>query len=87
MELDLASLTSIRKFSQQVLDDFPEIHGLINNAGTYVPMKDRAFTKDGFEIHFGVNHLGHYLLTNLLLDRLKLCSPSRFVLNYFYLLI
>ncbi|XP_034934003.1 retinol dehydrogenase 12-like [Chelonus insularis] len=79
MELDLASLASIKKFAEQVLRDFSEIHGLINNAGVYVPLKDHALTKDGFEIHFGVNHLGHFLLTNLLLDRLKLSAPSRIV--------
>jgi len=79
MRLDLASLASIRKFAETVLNDFPEIHGLINNAGVYVPLKDRALTEDGFEIHFGVNHLGHFLLTNLLLDRLKECAPSRIV--------
>ncbi|XP_012280630.1 retinol dehydrogenase 12 [Orussus abietinus] len=79
MELDLASLASIRKFSQEVLTNFPKIHVLINNAGVYVPLKEHAFTKDGFEIHFGVNHLGHFLLTNLLLDRIKESAPSRVV--------
>ncbi|KAK0161928.1 hypothetical protein PV327_008325 [Microctonus hyperodae] len=80
MELDLASLTSIRNFAHKVLDDFPEIHVLVNNAGIYVPLNHRALSKDGFEIHFGVNHLGHFLLTNLLLDRLKLSAPSRIVI-------
>ncbi|XP_057318741.1 retinol dehydrogenase 11-like [Microplitis mediator] len=80
MQLDLASLASIRKFAQQVLDDFPEIHCLINNAGVYVPLRDRSMTRDGFEIHFGVNHLGHFLLTNLLLERLKVSAPSRIVI-------
>ncbi|KAK0098539.1 hypothetical protein PV326_006999 [Microctonus aethiopoides] len=80
MELDLASLASIRKFAHNVLNDFPEIHVLVNNAGIYVPLNHRASTKDGFEIHFGVNHLGHFLLTNLLLDRLKLSAPSRIVI-------
>ncbi|XP_015594744.1 retinol dehydrogenase 11 [Cephus cinctus] len=80
MELDLASLTSIRHFAAEVLINFPKIHVLINNAGVYAPLKDRALTKDGFEIHFGVNHLGHFLLTNLLLDRLKECAPSRIVI-------
>lgn len=77
MELDLASFLSIRKFANRVLNDFSQIHVLINNAGVYAPLKDRALTKDGFEIHFGVNHLGHFLLTNLLLDRLKQSAPSR----------
>lgn len=82
MELDLASLTSIRHFAAEVLKNFPEIHVLINNAGIYVPLqdKDKDVTKEGFEIHFGVNHLGHFLLTNLLLDRLKQCAPSRLII-------
>ncbi|OXU25620.1 hypothetical protein TSAR_010179 [Trichomalopsis sarcophagae] len=81
MELDLASLTSIRHFATEVLKNFPEIHVIINNAGVYVPLQDKGkdVTKEGFEIHFGVNHLGHFLLTNLLLDRLKQCAPSRVV--------
>lgn len=79
MELDLASFVSIRNFAAQVLQQFPEIHVLINNAGVYVPLqnRDKDLTKEGFEIHFGVNHLGHFLLTNLLLDRLKQSAPSR----------
>lgn len=79
MELDLASFSSIKEFANKVLRNFPKIHVLINNAGVYTPLKDRALTKDGFEIHFGVNHLGHFLLTNLLLDRLKQSAPSRIV--------
>lgn len=79
MELDLASFLSIRKFANEVLKNFSQIHVLINNAGVYAPLKDHALTKDGLEIHFGVNHLGHFLLTNLLLDRLKQSVPSRIV--------
>ncbi|XP_011629631.1 retinol dehydrogenase 12-like [Pogonomyrmex barbatus] len=79
MELDLASFSSIRDFANEVLKKFPQIHVLINNAGVYAPLKDQAVTKEGFEIHFGVNHLGHFLLTNLLLDRLKESAPSRIV--------
>lgn len=80
MELDLASFSSITEFANEVLKKFSQIHVLINNAGVYAPLKDHAFTKDGFEIHFGVNHLGHFLLTNLLLDRLKESAPSRLVI-------
>ncbi|XP_043282495.1 retinol dehydrogenase 12-like [Venturia canescens] len=79
MKLDLACLGSIREFAESVLRDFPKIDALINNAGVYVPMKDKAVTSDGFEIHFGVNHLGHFLLTNLLLERLGKSAPSRIV--------
>ncbi|KAG7206336.1 hypothetical protein KM043_003707 [Ampulex compressa] len=79
MQLDLASFSSIREFAKQVLNEFPQIHVLINNAGVYMPLKKHALTKDGSEIHFGVNHLGHFLLTNLLLDRMRESIPSRIV--------
>lgn len=77
MHLDLASFNSIRTFADEVLKDFPKIHVLINNAGVNVPSSKSMKTKDGFEIHFGVNHLGHFLLTKLLLQRLKDSAPSR----------
>ncbi|XP_066598231.1 retinol dehydrogenase 11-like [Prorops nasuta] len=80
MELDLASLKSIREFADKVQKNFKEIHVLINNAGVYVPSKEHALTLDGFEIHFGVNHLGHFVLTNLLLNTLKQSAPSRIVI-------
>ena len=80
MQLNLASFLSIREFVAEVMRNFSQIHVLINNAGVYVPLKERASTEDGYEIHFGVNHLGHFLLTNLLLDRLKQNAPSRIVI-------
>ncbi|KAK9510776.1 hypothetical protein O3M35_005489 [Rhynocoris fuscipes] len=79
MELDLCSFNSIRNFSEEVTKNFPQINVLINNAGVYVPHEKKQLTKDGHEIHFGVNHLGHFLLTNLLLDKLKESAPSRIV--------
>ncbi|CAK9826645.1 Retinol dehydrogenase 11 [Anthophora retusa] len=80
MKLDLASFSSIREFAAEVIQNFAKIHILINNAGVYVPFKEHALTEDGFEIHFGVNHLGHFLLTNLLLDHLQQSAPSRIVI-------
>jgi NAD(P)-dependent dehydrogenase (short-subunit alcohol dehydrogenase family) len=77
MLLDLESLASVRRFSKEVLRDFPKINVLINNAGLSVPVCQCRKTKDGYEVHFGVNHLGHFLLTNLLLPRLKDSAPSR----------
>jgi NAD(P)-dependent dehydrogenase (short-subunit alcohol dehydrogenase family) len=63
-ELDLASLASIRAFADAVGD----VDILVNNAGImYAP---KGLTADGFELHIGTNHLGHFALTNLLLDRL-----------------
>ncbi|XP_011404099.1 PREDICTED: retinol dehydrogenase 12-like [Amphimedon queenslandica] len=76
-KLDLASLASIRRFSEEVLQEESHIDILINNAG--VMLCPYYLTKDGFELQFGTNHLGHFLLTNLLLDRIKESAPSRIV--------
>ncbi|XP_026152499.1 dehydrogenase/reductase SDR family member 13b.1 isoform X2 [Mastacembelus armatus] len=75
MHLDLASLKSVRSFAETFLQTEPRLDILINNAGVFGP----GHTDDGFDMAFGVNHLGHFLLTNLLLERLKQCSPSRIV--------
>ncbi|XP_026764395.2 retinol dehydrogenase 14-like [Galleria mellonella] len=80
MHLDLESLDSIEKFVEVVKAGFHKIDVLINNAGVYVPLNQDLKTKDGFEIHFGVNYLGHFHLTNLLLDHLKRATPSRIVI-------
>jgi NAD(P)-dependent dehydrogenase (short-subunit alcohol dehydrogenase family) len=63
-QLDLASLSSVREFAAGCEGD---IHLLINNAGVMVPPLSR--TADGFELQLGTNHLGHFALTNLLLDQ------------------
>lgn len=77
LSLDLASLASVRAFAAEVADRFPALQVLVNNAGLVV--SGRQETADGFEMMFGVNHLGHFLLTNLLLDRLRAGAPSRVV--------
>lgn len=74
--LDLADLGSVRRCAEQLLARNIPIHGLINNAGL---AGSRGTTKDGFELTFGTNHLGHYLLTRLLLDRIKQSGPARIV--------
>jgi NAD(P)-dependent dehydrogenase (short-subunit alcohol dehydrogenase family) len=76
-QLDLASLDSVRRFASKMLAGRLPIDLLVNNAGVMLP--DRRETSDGFEAHFGVNHLGHFLLTNLLLDRLRESAPARVV--------
>ncbi|XP_066282243.1 retinol dehydrogenase 12-like [Branchiostoma lanceolatum] len=76
-ELDLASLASIRAFARRITDSESRLDILINNAG--ISLCPHWTTKDGFEMTFGVNHLGHFLLTNLLLDLLKKSAPSRVV--------
>uniref|UniRef100_UPI00398F3E70 retinol dehydrogenase 14a n=1 Tax=Pristiophorus japonicus TaxID=55135 RepID=UPI00398F3E70 len=75
--LDLASLSSVRSFCQQVIQEEPRLDVLINNAGIF--QCPYMKTEDGFEMQFGVNHLGHFLLTNLLLELLKRSAPSRIV--------
>ena len=76
-QLDLASLDSVRKFSGKIIEEEPRIDILINNAGIHRPLISR--TEDGFEQHLAVNHLGPFLLTNLLLDRLKHAPSARIV--------
>ncbi|KAK2492046.1 hypothetical protein MC885_001790 [Smutsia gigantea] len=66
---DLASMMSIRQFVQNFKMKKIPLHVLVNNAG--VMMVPQRTTKDGFEEHFGLNYLGHFLLTHLLLDTLK----------------
>jgi retinol dehydrogenase 12 len=68
LPLDLASLASVRDCAAAFLARDEPLHVLVNNAGVG---GQRGMTADGFELHFGVNHLGHFALTMLLLDRLK----------------
>ncbi len=75
--LDLASFASIRAFAGDVLAAHPAVHVLVNNAGVH--LSDRRETAEGFEMTFGVNHLGPFLLTQLLLDRLRASAPARVV--------
>jgi retinol dehydrogenase-12 len=74
--LDLASLASVREAAEAILALDRPIHTLINNAGL---AGQRGATKDGFELAFGTNHLGHYLLTRLLLDRIVASGPARII--------
>lgn len=75
MQLDLASMKSIRTFVETFLKTESRLDVLINNAG----LATTGRTEDGLGMVFGVNHIGPFLLTNLLLDRLKECAPSRVV--------
>src|SRR5262249_51474380 len=76
-ELDLTSLESVRAAADNLRADYPAIDLLINTAGVMMTPKDT--TKDGFELQFGTNHLGHFALTNLLLDRVLAAPGSRVV--------
>ncbi len=73
--LDLASLTSVAEFAARIVDDQPHVDLLINNAGVASPRK-RLTTRDGFELQFGVNFLGHFALTARLMPTiLKAIAP------------
>jgi NAD(P)-dependent dehydrogenase (short-subunit alcohol dehydrogenase family) len=76
-ELDLSSLDSIRAAADELRSNHESIDLLINNAG--VMFTPKSTTKDGFELQFGTNHLGHFALTNLLLDRVLAATGSRIV--------
>lgn len=77
-QLDLASLDSVRAFAERASDELEQIDLLINNAGL-VLLGPRRTTDDGFELHFGTNHLGHFALTGLLLPLLEKGRSPRVV--------
>lgn len=77
MKLDLASLTSVRSFAADLKARETKIHMLINNAG--LMMCPYMKTEDGFEMQMGTNHLGHFLLTSLLLPLLTHSEPARII--------
>jgi NAD(P)-dependent dehydrogenase (short-subunit alcohol dehydrogenase family) len=74
---DLSSLDSVRELAHDFKARYKKLHVLINNAGVFLPK--RIPTVDGLETTFATNHLGHFLLTNLLLDQLKDSAPSRII--------
>ncbi len=74
---DLADLASVRAGATELLERTDHIHVLVNNAG--LVLSERRETKDGFEATFGTNHLGPFLLTRLLTDRLVDSAPARVV--------
>jgi retinol dehydrogenase 12 len=78
LPLDLASLSSVRACAASFLASDEPLHVLVNNAGVG---GQRGITQDGFEQHFGVNHLGHFALTQLLLDRLAASGPDVRIVN------
>jgi NAD(P)-dependent dehydrogenase (short-subunit alcohol dehydrogenase family) len=76
MQLDLGDLVSVRQCAKEFVSRDEPLHVLINNAGL---AGQRGITESGFELAFGTNHVGHFLLTNLLLDTLKASAPARIV--------
>ncbi|HSD89959.1 MAG TPA: SDR family oxidoreductase [Kofleriaceae bacterium] len=80
VKLDLSDLDSVRACAKDILERTTAIDGLINNAGFASGLRGaKGLTKDGFELTFGTNHLGHYLLTRLLLDRITQTRGARIV--------
>lgn len=79
MQLDLSDLSTVRQFAHDFLAMNLPLDILINNAGVIIDHK--VFTKDGFETQFGVNHLGHFLLVQLLEEKIKASAPSRIIIT------
>ncbi|MRH44460.1 SDR family NAD(P)-dependent oxidoreductase [Aquibacillus halophilus] len=77
MQCDLGSKDSIRSFCTTFKDSYQRLDVLVNNAGVILP--GRHETSDGFELQFGVNHLGHFLLTKLLLEQIIASAPARII--------
>ena len=76
LALDLGDFASVRRCAAEFLALGLPLHLLVNNAGL---AGGKGLTKSGFELAFGTNHVGHFLLTQLLLDRLKSSAPARIV--------
>jgi NAD(P)-dependent dehydrogenase (short-subunit alcohol dehydrogenase family) len=74
---DLADLSSVRRGAAEILEQAPRLDVLVNNAG--LVLTERQVTVDGFEATFATNHLGPFLLTNLLLERVRSSAPARIV--------
>lgn len=79
LPLDLSNLASVRDAAEEFLAEHPKLDVLINNAGVYTEKLE--LTEDGYELQFGVNHLGHFLLTILLLPAIKCCRNCSRVIN------
>ena len=77
LPVDLASQQSVRDLATNFLGKYDRLDVLINNAGVFPPKQ--RLTEEGLEMQMGVNHLAHFLLTNLLLDCLKASAPARIV--------
>jgi NAD(P)-dependent dehydrogenase (short-subunit alcohol dehydrogenase family) len=74
---DLGSLSQVRQLAREFETRYDRLHVLVNNAGTIFPA--RKTTEDGFETTFAVNHLAPFLLTTLLMERLKVSAPARII--------
>lgn len=77
LHLDLSSLDAVRSFAEKFKSEYDRLDILVNNAGLMIP--PYGTTKDGFELQFGINYLGHFLLTGLLLEPLKNAAEARVI--------
>src|SRR6476661_3768844 len=77
LKADLSSQASVRALANEALERYPRIDVLINNAGAV--FEKRAVSADGIELTWALNHLAPFLLTELLLDRLKASAPARVI--------
>ena len=75
---DIASFSQVRDLAARVIADYPALHVLINNAGLVDP--EYRLTQDGYELHLATHHLGHFLLTRLLVERLWQSAPARVII-------
>ena len=77
IKCDLADLQSVREFVETFLERHDRLDGLMCNAGMVSMKNEPVYTKDGFEITWAASYFGHFLMTELLLDVLKISAPSR----------
>lgn len=77
VSIDLSSQKSVREAAEELKAQYPKIDVLINNAGCYV--SDLQLNEDGLEMQFATNHLGHFLLTNLILENVKAAGKARII--------
>ncbi|OGN82558.1 MAG: short-chain dehydrogenase [Chloroflexi bacterium GWB2_54_36] len=77
MLADLSSQAQIRQLAQRFKSRYQQLHVLVNNAGAWITTRQECI--DGIEMTFALNHLGYFLLTNLLLDTLKASAPARII--------
>lgn len=76
---DFARLAEVRRLAEAIRRDYPRLDLLVNNAGIALFSDDRRVSADGYELHFQVNYLAHFLLTDLLLPLLEQSAPARIV--------